>query len=409
MVILRQLFNVVGGGPETDAFKHLAAAFTVLRSLGSAKTASNSESSRIGNFIEVQVTEGAIYRTKIHCYFLDQSRVVKPARQERNYHIFYQMLAGLSSSEKTKLYLDGYAIDDFEFLACGNLEYICTQDATRFEAWKSCLSVLGIPFMDVVRVLAAVLLLGNIKFDHHHASNENGNQIEVETKSSFKKEIHAVASLLGVSSACLYKGLTLMTTTAGSKNKLSSSSNQTVKSLRTVESSEQTRNSLAKALYLRTVATIIRRTNSSKRLGSSCGTVSSTSNESVHNQLETASHKAPSSIGSACGKSYKTMAVLNNAVRYAMDGFIGILDMFGFEDAKPSCLEQLSINLCAETMQHFYNTHIFKSSIESCRDEGVVPDIEIDYVDNVPCIDFISSLVSFCNQRSRFFIFFFAQ
>jgi hypothetical protein len=47
MLLLRQLFAVAGGGPETDAFKHLAAAFTVLRSLGSAKTATNSESSRI--------------------------------------------------------------------------------------------------------------------------------------------------------------------------------------------------------------------------------------------------------------------------------------------------------------------------------------------------------------------------
>lgn len=47
MLLLRQLFEVAGGGPETDAFKHLAAAFTVLRSLGSAKTRSNSESSRI--------------------------------------------------------------------------------------------------------------------------------------------------------------------------------------------------------------------------------------------------------------------------------------------------------------------------------------------------------------------------
>lgn len=47
MLLLRQLFDVAGGGPETDAFKHLAAAFTVLRSLGSAKTTSNSESSRI--------------------------------------------------------------------------------------------------------------------------------------------------------------------------------------------------------------------------------------------------------------------------------------------------------------------------------------------------------------------------
>lgn len=89
------------------------------------------------------------------------------------------------------------------------------------------------------------------------------------------------------------------------------------------------------------------------------------------------------------------MTALNNAVRHATDGFIGILDMFGFEDPKPSQLEHLCINLCAETMQHFYNTHIFKSSIESCRDEGIRCDVEVDYVDNVPCIDLISSLVSF--------------
>lgn len=47
MLLLRQLFDVAGGGSETDAFKHLAAAFTVLRSLGSAKTAANAQSSRI--------------------------------------------------------------------------------------------------------------------------------------------------------------------------------------------------------------------------------------------------------------------------------------------------------------------------------------------------------------------------
>lgn len=65
---------------------------------------------------------------------------------------------------------------------------------------------------------------------------------------------------------------------------------------------------------------------------------------------------------------------------------------------QPSQLEHLCINLCAETMQHFYNTHIFKSSIESCRDEGIHSNVEVDYVDNVPCIDLISSLV-----RKQFF------
>lgn len=76
------------------------------------------------------------------------------------------------------------------------------------------------------------------------------------------------------------------------------------------------------------------------------------------------------------------MAALNNAVKHATDGFIGILDMFGFEDPKLGQLEHLCINLCAETMQHFYNTHIFKSSIESCRDEGINCEVKasIDFI-----------------------------
>lgn len=87
------------------------------------------------------------------------------------------------------------------------------------------------------------------------------------------------------------------------------------------------------------------------------------------------------------------MTALNNAVKHATtDGFIGILDMFGFEETRPAQLEHLCINLTAETMQHFYNTHIFKSSVESCRDEGIICEAEVDYVDNVPCIDLISSL-----------------
>lgn len=116
--------------------------------------------------------------------------------------------------------------------------------------------------------------------------------------------------------------------------------------------------------------------------------MSSDSNESVHNQAEVNSQHA-STIGGNSGS--KSMVALNNAVRQSTDGFIGILDMFGFEEPKLAQLEHLCINLCAETMQHFYNTHIFKSSIESCREEGI-PSTQVDYVDNVPCIDLISSL-----------------
>ena len=46
------------------------------------------------------MTDGALYRTKIHCYFLDQTRVVAPLAGEKNYHIFYQLLAGLAPDER---------------------------------------------------------------------------------------------------------------------------------------------------------------------------------------------------------------------------------------------------------------------------------------------------------------------
>ncbi|KAK9305960.1 hypothetical protein QLX08_003197 [Tetragonisca angustula] len=374
MLLLRQLFDVAGGGPETDAFKHLAAAFTVLRSLGSAKTATNSESSRIGHFIEVQVTDGALYRTKIHCYFLDQTRVIRPLPDEKNYHIFYQMLAGLSHEERVKLNLEGYNLKNLRYLQHGDTRQDEAEDAIRFQAWKACLGVLGIPFLDVVRVLAAVLILGNVGF-----TDRPGMEVGVIGEN----ELASVAALLGVPPPALLRGLTSRTHNARG---------QLVKSVCDANMSNMTRDSLAKALYCRTVATIVRRANSLKRLGSTLGTLSSDSNESVHNQAEVTSQHASTIGSSAGGTGSRSMTALNNAVRHATDGFIGILDMFGFEDPKPSQLEHLCINLCAETMQHFYNTHIFKSSIESCRDEGIRCDVEVDYVDNVPCIDLISSL-----------------
>lgn len=202
--------------------------------------------------------------------------------------------------------------------------------------------------------------------------------MEVDVKG--ESELNAVAALLGVPPSALFRGLTTRTHNARG---------QLVKSVCDANISNMTRDSLAKALYCRTVATIVRRANSLKRLGSTLGTLSSDSNESVHNQADATSQHA-STIGGNVGS--KSMAALNNAVRHATDGFIGILDMFGFEEPRPAQLEHLCINLCAETMQHFYNTHIFKSSVESCRDEGIMCDTEIDYVDNVPCIDLISSL-----------------
>lgn len=81
-----------------------------------------------------------------------QGRVVRPAPTEKSYHIFYQMLAGLSPSERSQLGLEGFTVRDLYYLNVGDTRQDEVADAQRFADWKASLSVLGIPFMDVIRV-----------------------------------------------------------------------------------------------------------------------------------------------------------------------------------------------------------------------------------------------------------------
>ena len=85
MLLLRQLFEVAGGGTETDAFKHLAAAFTVLRSLGTAKTTSNSESSRIVS------TGSSLNKVVICALFSIRVSALLPRPEERKRPIFFTL------------------------------------------------------------------------------------------------------------------------------------------------------------------------------------------------------------------------------------------------------------------------------------------------------------------------------
>jgi myosin heavy subunit len=56
-------------------------------------------------------------------------------------------------------------------------------------------------------------------------------------------------------------------------------------------------------------------------------------------------------------------------------------------------LEQLCMNLCAETIQHFYNTHIFKSTMQALRDEDIQTEVEVRYLDNEPILELLTSQV----------------
>ncbi|XP_070564817.1 unconventional myosin-X-like [Ptychodera flava] len=139
----------------------------ILEAFGNAKTIYNNNSSRFGKFIQLQFSEqGNITSGKIKDFLLEKNRVVGQNPGERNYHVFYSLLAGAPEELKESLKLkipEAYrylnqsgCIDDPSIDDQGNFEKI--QEAMRIMKFKES------DISDIFSVIAAVLHLGNMEF-----------------------------------------------------------------------------------------------------------------------------------------------------------------------------------------------------------------------------------------------------
>jgi len=78
----------------------------ILEAFGNAKTIYNNNSSRFGKFIKLNFTDkGNIQGGQVVDYLLEKNRVVRQNPGERNFHIFYALLSGVTDEQRGDLCL----------------------------------------------------------------------------------------------------------------------------------------------------------------------------------------------------------------------------------------------------------------------------------------------------------------
>uniref|UniRef100_A0A4W3IKE1 Myosin VIIBb n=1 Tax=Callorhinchus milii TaxID=7868 RepID=A0A4W3IKE1_CALMI len=322
----------------------------ILEAFGNAKTVKNDNSSRFGKYIDIHFNdEGIIMGARIEQYLLEKSRVCQQAPEERNYHIFYCLLMGMSADQKKLLNLG--TAGEYKYLTMGNCTSCEGQDDVRHYAHiRSAMKILmfsDIEQWEINRLLAAILHLGNLELEEAVYNNLDCCEL--------RESIHLTmaTNLLAVNSVDLGNGLT--------RRSIITRGESLTTPMSKVQASGN-RDALVKGIYGHLFVWIV-------------------------NKINAAIYNLPSNRSRDVHRT------------------IGLLDIFGFENFKTNSFEQLCINFANEHLQQFFVRHIFKQEQEEYKREKIGWQ-HIDFIDNQKTLDVIvnkpMNIMSIIDEESKF-------
>lgn len=321
----------------------------ILEAFGNAKTIRNDNSSRFGKYIDIHFNkQGVIEGAKIDQYLLEKSRIVCQANGERNYHIFYCMLAGMTKEDRAKLNLTD-ASKYFYLMQGDCINCDGRDDAAEFADIKKAMKVLmfsDTEFWELLMILAALLHLGNIRYKAKVINNLDATELTGPSQSS----ANLAAKFLKVEPQNLIEALTTRTIFAHG---------DTVVSTMNSQQSIDVRDAFVKGIYGKMFVWIVKKINS-------------------------AIYKPPSG-------NHRTS--------------IGVLDIFGFENFNINSFEQFCINYANENLQQFFVRHIFKLEQEEYNTEHINWQ-HIEFIDNQDALDLIAvkqmNIMALIDEESKF-------